>query len=113
MNNKILKTIAILCLPIVAEAQTMYNNGASLFVNTGATLQVNGSVKNKAGSNYQNKGTVYITGDFENNQSNFNISTQWTGNVQMLYNFDKNLKDGFPERLMMRIGVQYKLRVKS
>lgn len=45
-------------------------------------------------------------------QTNFKISTLVTGNVQMLYNFDSNLKDGFPERLSLRIGVQYKLNRK-
>ncbi len=43
-------------------------------------------------------------------QTNYKISKQWTGNVQMLYGFDKNLKDGFPERLTLRFGVQYKLK---
>ncbi|MBL7851123.1 MAG: hypothetical protein JNN04_09490 [Cyclobacteriaceae bacterium] len=42
-------------------------------------------------------------------QTNFRIATQWTGNVQMLYNFDNQLKDGFPEKLSVRLGVQYKL----
>ena len=42
-------------------------------------------------------------------QTNFKLGRQWTGNVQMLYNFERNLKDGFPERLAMRVGVQYKL----
>ena len=42
-------------------------------------------------------------------QTNFTINNQWTWNVQMLYNFDHKVKDGFPERLMMRVGVLYKL----
>lgn len=42
-------------------------------------------------------------------QTNFRIATQWTGNVQMLYNFDSALKDKFPEQLVIRVGVQYKL----
>lgn len=40
-------------------------------------------------------------------QTNFRIASQWTGNVQMLYNFDSSLKDKFPEQLVMRLGVQY------
>lgn len=40
-------------------------------------------------------------------QTNFRIATQWTCNVQMLYNFDSQLKDGFPEKLSLRLGVQY------
>jgi hypothetical protein len=43
-------------------------------------------------------------------QTNFKISKRWTGNVQMLYNFDSSLKDGFPEKLSARLGVQYSLK---
>ncbi len=44
-------------------------------------------------------------------QTNFKISKKrWTGNVQMLYNFDSSLKDGFPEKLVARVGVQYQLK---
>lgn len=43
-------------------------------------------------------------------QSNFNLGGRWTGNVQMLYNFDKSIKDAFPEALTMRVGVQYRLK---
>ena len=68
-NFKILKTIAILCLPIMAQAQTLHNNGATFFVNSGATVQVNGAVKNETGSSWKNEGSVNVTGDFENNQS--------------------------------------------
>jgi hypothetical protein len=46
-------------------------------------------------------------------QNNFKISKLVTGNVQMLYNFDKSLKDGFPERLMVRVGVAFRLKKKS
>ena len=54
MNNKILKTIAILCLPIMTQAQTLHvTNGANLFVITGAILQFNGSVKNVTDRYYQ------------------------------------------------------------
>jgi hypothetical protein len=42
-------------------------------------------------------------------QTNFKISKRITGNVQMLYGFDVKLKDGFPERLLTRMGVQYSL----
>lgn len=45
-------------------------------------------------------------------QTNFRIATQWIGNVQMLYNFDSSLKDKFPEQLVVRVGVQYKLKLK-
>ncbi len=42
-------------------------------------------------------------------QTNYKISKNWNGNVQMLYNFDSSLKDGFPEKLTLRFGVQYRL----
>jgi hypothetical protein len=46
-------------------------------------------------------------------QTEFKISQYFTGNVQMLYNFDKSLTAGFPEQLVMRFGVQYKLLLKK
>lgn len=46
-------------------------------------------------------------------QTNFKIGKQWTGSVQMLYNFDSSLKDGFPEWLAVRFGVQYKFPKKK
>lgn len=42
-------------------------------------------------------------------QTNFKISKRLIGNAQMMYGFDKSLKDGFPERLQARVGMQYKL----
>lgn len=45
-------------------------------------------------------------------QVNFSINGNLSGNVQTLYSFDHKLKDGFPDRLNMRLGVQYKLPVK-
>lgn len=45
-------------------------------------------------------------------QTNFKLSRQLSGNIQMLYNFDKSLKDVFPDRLSLRFGVQYKLKAK-
>lgn len=45
-------------------------------------------------------------------QTNFKLSRQLSGNIQMLYNFDKSLKDVFSDRLSLRFGVQYKLKAK-
>ncbi len=42
-------------------------------------------------------------------QNNFRITKSIDANVQMLYNFDKQLKDAFPEKLSIRVGIQYKL----
>lgn len=48
---------------------------------------------------------IWLTGV----QTEFKISQHFTGNVQMLYNFDKSLTAGFPEQLVLRFGVQYRL----
>lgn len=45
-------------------------------------------------------------------QVNFSISKNLFGNVQTLYSFDHKLKDGIPDRLIMRLGVQYMLPAK-
>lgn len=42
-------------------------------------------------------------------QSSFKLGKRWTGLVQMMYGFDRAIKDAFPERLTARVGVQYKL----
>jgi hypothetical protein len=42
-------------------------------------------------------------------QTNFNVSKNCTGSVQMLYNFDKAITAGFPEQLVLRVGIQWKL----
>jgi hypothetical protein len=46
-------------------------------------------------------------------QTEFKISQHFVGNVQMLYNFDKSITAGFPEQLVLRFGVQYKLLAKK
>jgi hypothetical protein len=53
----------------MAQAQTLHINGATFFVNTGATVHVNGDVKNASTSDWQNKGTVSVTDSFVNNQA--------------------------------------------
>lgn len=42
-------------------------------------------------------------------QTSYNISKNCKGNVQMLYNFQKRITDSFPEQLVIRVGVQWKL----
>ena len=64
---------------------------------------------NVDGSTYRDWRWTFLTGI----QSNFKISKSFTGNIQMLYNFDKSLKDVFPDRLLLRIGVQYRLPVRK
>lgn len=69
MSNKIIRTIALACLPFIVQAQnTLHNSGATFFINTGAELQINGAIKNEAGSQWQNEGTVHVTEGFVNDQ---------------------------------------------
>lgn len=52
-----------------ASAQNEFvNNGADLYITTGATLQVNGKLTNEAGGTLVNNGVVTVTGDLVNNQ---------------------------------------------
>lgn len=69
MNHKILKTIAIACLPVMAQAQTLHNNGATLFVSSGAVVQINGDMQTQSGSLFANNGTVKVMGNVTNNQA--------------------------------------------
>jgi len=43
-------------------------------------------------------------------QTYFPIASRMKGNIQMLYSFDRKLKDSFPDRLVMRIGVQWRFK---
>ncbi|MFM8914518.1 MAG: hypothetical protein ACKOE6_16605, partial [Flammeovirgaceae bacterium] len=45
-------------------------------------------------------------------QTSYKISKNCQGNVQMLYNFQKRITDSFPEQLVIRVGVQWKLAEK-
>jgi Secretion system C-terminal sorting domain len=67
--KKIFSIISLACLPIIMHAQTLHNNGAIFYVSPGATVHINANVKNEAGSQWLNKGTVNITGNFTNNQA--------------------------------------------
>jgi hypothetical protein len=95
MINKILKTIAIACLPIMAQAQTLHLFNDTFFVNTGAIVQVNGDVKIAGNAKYQNKGTVSITGNFENNRNMpapTSGSTRFEGTATQTVNGTQKLK---------------------
>jgi hypothetical protein len=46
-------------------------------------------------------------------QTEFELGQHFKGNVQMLYNFEKSLTAGFPEQLVLRFGIQYKLLPKK
>lgn len=57
----------ILTLPaLAATAQSLTNDGATITVQPGATIYVDGGVQNKAGSTLTNAGTVQLNGDLTN-----------------------------------------------
>ena len=66
---KYLASLLSLCLlsGSAARAQTLTNDGATLTVQSGATLYVGGGVLNKAGGTLTNAGLVQTTGDLTNN----------------------------------------------
>ncbi|MBF9222815.1 T9SS type A sorting domain-containing protein [Hymenobacter ruricola] len=57
---------ALLLASAPGFAQTLTNNGATITVQSGAVLSVEGGVLNKAGSALQNDGTLQTTGDVAN-----------------------------------------------
>lgn len=61
--------LSICTLPFCTQAQILYNNGAVLYLNTGASMQVNGGMTNASGSDLNNNGTLNVTGILTNNQS--------------------------------------------
>lgn len=78
------------------------------FKNVFMRLEADASTYSKSfgdGSFHQAWRWTYLSGL----QTYFPISRRWTGNIQTLYNFDHKLKDGFPDRLVVRMGVQFKL----
>lgn len=67
--KKQIQLFALAFLPLMAQAQTFYNNGATLLVNTNCIVQVNGNLTNAAGSSLTNDGNVIVTGTATNNQT--------------------------------------------
>ncbi|MBF9140238.1 T9SS type A sorting domain-containing protein [Hymenobacter properus] len=59
-------TLALLLPALGGFAQTLTNDGATLSVSSGATLYVQGSLQNNAGSTLSNTGIVELTGDLTN-----------------------------------------------
>lgn len=45
-------------------------------------------------------------------QTNFSVTGRFTGQVQMLYSFERKLKAGFPDFLVMRVGLQYRFKAR-
>ncbi len=62
---KLRLTLVLLLPPLVGLAQ-LTNSGATITVQSGATLSVTGAVQNNAGSTLTNAGTLQLTGDLTN-----------------------------------------------
>jgi hypothetical protein len=63
---KRLFTLAFFLPTLAASAQVLTNDGATITVQAGATLYVDGAVQNKATGTLTNAGTVQLTGDLAN-----------------------------------------------
>lgn len=67
MKMKIITLSALCILTSLATAQTLlYNNGATIKIQTGATLYVEGGVENTASGTIDNDGMLEIKGDLTN-----------------------------------------------
>jgi hypothetical protein len=87
-NKGIMKKLNLLfpallaLLPLAMGAQNeLYNNGASIYVQKGAIVHVNGEIQNQgATATVQNDGVIELTGDFTNNSSSiYQNGTDATG----------------------------------
>lgn len=67
--KKITIIAAIIFAVFAASAQVLYNNGATLTLKTGGTMQVNGNAQFQSGGTITNDGTITITGNITNNQT--------------------------------------------
>jgi hypothetical protein len=76
---KKLYVLLFIFLAIKSPAQmVLYNGGSSVTINNNVNVVVNGSIQNKAGSNFLNNGTVILKGNFSNDQA---ISTAGAGTL--------------------------------
>ncbi len=57
---------ATLCVTF-AHAQTLHNNGGTIYINTGGKVHVRGDLTNGSGATLNNKGTLEVTGNSTNN----------------------------------------------
>ena len=77
-----------------SSGQLVYNNGSTIFLATGATVQVNGSVQNQAGTitvSGSPAANIYITGDLTNNDiingaGNIHLWGNWINNATFNHN---------------------------
>ena len=61
-------TLAVIALSGASATAQLYNSG-TLFVGSGGVLFVNAAYTNTSGADYQNNGTVYITGNVSNSEA--------------------------------------------
>lgn len=69
MKRTLLITITLLTVTCTNAQNELYNNGAGLYLSAGAAVQVNGSFTNTGTANFQNYGTLALTGNTTNNQT--------------------------------------------
>jgi hypothetical protein len=63
------------------EAQQVFYNGASVFVEPGAHIYIQGGLTNQGAGQINNSGTITLTGDWENNASNNVFTPGGSGSV--------------------------------
>jgi hypothetical protein len=63
-----LMTLAVIALSGASATAQLYNSG-TLFVGSGGVLFVHAAYTNTSGADYQNNGTVYITGNVSNSEA--------------------------------------------
>jgi len=73
--------LAIFGLSPRVEAQQVFYNGASVFVEPGAHIYIQGGLTNQGSGQINNSGTITLTGDWENNASNNVFTPGGTGSV--------------------------------
>lgn len=84
--HKLMPVIGLLFIATVTQAQVFYNNGATVYMNTGAIVQINGDASNNGVTGYiDNLGDVTITGSLTNNNTaggdgDFHVAGDWINN---------------------------------
>ena len=70
MKKALLVTVSLVAVIYTKAQNELYNNGAGLYIASGSTLIVNGSLTNTgAGVNLQNNGILTVKGNITNNQT--------------------------------------------
>ena len=65
--KKLFTILSILIIPVAAQAQGIYQNGAVLYIHTGSLVQINGEARIESGSTIINNGTLALNGNLVNN----------------------------------------------